>query len=101
MRQGTPGDQGDGAYSSGRGGAGNIGSPGLKPKKDEGDGDVVPEAAIRQEEPHKTYHVGRGGEGNVVPKTATKPPEPHDPNHPGLKGMVKERLFGGERKRGE
>ncbi|MCJ1242941.1 hypothetical protein MMC30_000137 [Trapelia coarctata] len=65
IREGIVGDQGDGAYSTGRGGAANIGSPGLKPTKGAPhDSDVVPETAIRRES-HQNYHVGRGGEGNV------------------------------------
>lgn len=63
MREGPVGDQGDGLYSSGRGGTGNIaGAPTTLhgPAHDE---DVVPETATRiaKEESH---HIGRGGAGN-------------------------------------
>lgn len=66
VREGPVGDQGNGAYSAGRGGAGNINSPGIKPKTTKaGDADVVPETAMRPGEGYENYHVGRGGEGNV------------------------------------
>jgi len=63
VRQGEVGSQGTGAFSTGRGGGGNIGDahapPG--PRKDE---DVVPEAAMRRPS-EDDYHVGRGGAANV------------------------------------
>ncbi|KAL8871005.1 MAG: hypothetical protein Q9174_003080 [Haloplaca sp. 1 TL-2023] len=52
-----------------RGGAGNIDSPRVKATRNEGqtgDGDVIPETALRQAGAHhENYHIGRGGEGNV------------------------------------
>ncbi|EXJ88252.1 hypothetical protein A1O1_05182 [Capronia coronata CBS 617.96] len=62
VREGPVGDQGDGPYSAGRGGAGNIvadGEPAAVPH----DAEVIPETATRisREESH---HVGRGGAGN-------------------------------------
>ncbi|MCJ1267685.1 hypothetical protein MMC22_007571 [Lobaria immixta] len=87
-REGPLGDQGDGAYSAGRGGAGNIGSPGLKPTSHTpGDVDVVPEAALRPSS--ENYHVGRGGGGNVH-KESTPPPTVHE----GLADKLKHKFLG-------
>lgn len=61
-------------YSTGRGGAGNIGSPRLTPQPNGGPNatstttgqDVIPETALRQPGAgYENYHTGRGGEGNV------------------------------------
>ena len=77
-RTGAVGDQGAGAYSGGRGGAGNIGSPGLNPTERK-DAEAIPEAALRPSSDDQNYHVGRGGGGNIhhgdgaVKKTETKP----------------------------
>ncbi|KAJ9615849.1 hypothetical protein H2200_001926 [Cladophialophora chaetospira] len=62
VREGSVGNQGDGPYSAGRGGAGNIDEVG-KMHTAPADADVVPETATRiaKEESH---HVGRGGAGN-------------------------------------
>ncbi|WEW59942.1 hypothetical protein PRK78_005424 [Emydomyces testavorans] len=74
-RQGPEGDQGDGAYSAGRGGAGNIGSPHVKPNsKTPHDKDVIPPLAIRPSM-EGDYHVGRGGHGNVSHETDRKTSE--------------------------
>ncbi|MCJ1423750.1 hypothetical protein MMC29_001634 [Sticta canariensis] len=91
-REGPIGDQGDGAYSAGcyeqRGGAGNIGSPGLKPTSNTpGDVEVVPEVALRPSS--ENYHVGRGGEGNVH-KDSTPPPTVHE----GLADKLKHKFLG-------
>ncbi|MCJ1252648.1 hypothetical protein MMC24_000454 [Lignoscripta atroalba] len=73
VREGPVGDQGDGAFSTGRGGAANIGSPGLKPTHAAvGDGDVIPEAAMRRPS-QENYHVGRGGQGNVHAQSGPAP----------------------------
>ncbi|SLM40065.1 Protein of unknown function DUF3602 [Lasallia pustulata] len=65
-RGGPVGDQGDGAFSTGRGGAANIGSPKINPTlKHPGDEDVIPETAVRPGDVQENYHTGRGGEGNV------------------------------------
>ncbi|PGH03303.1 hypothetical protein GX51_04173 [Blastomyces parvus] len=65
VRQGPEGDQGDGAYSAGRGGAGNIGSAGVHPVSSEvHDTDIIPELAIRPSQ-DGDYHTGRGGLGNI------------------------------------
>ncbi|EAS28920.3 uncharacterized protein CIMG_07666 [Coccidioides immitis RS] len=64
-RQGEEGDQGDGAYSVGRGGAGNIGPRGVKPtSQTPRDVDIIPPLAIRPSM-EGDYHVGRGGLGNI------------------------------------
>ena len=65
VREGQVGDQGDGKYSSGRGGTGNVvGQPTHKAGGLPHDEDIVPETATRiaKEESH---HFGRGGSGNV------------------------------------
>lgn len=72
VRTGVEGDQDTGAYSGGRGGAGNIGSPGLNPTHRK-DAEAVPEAALRPSSEDQTYHIGRGGGGNVhSPDTTQK-----------------------------
>ncbi|KAH6657525.1 hypothetical protein BKA67DRAFT_532732 [Truncatella angustata] len=63
VRVGTPGSQGAGAYSTGRGGGGNIGDKGIAPTVRQ-DADIVPEAAVRPLE-DEDVHTGRGGAGNV------------------------------------
>lgn len=87
MREGPAGDHGDGAYSSGRGGVANIGSPGLPPAK-RNDKEVIPPQALRDDE-DTNHHVGRGGQGNVhVAKDGAKA-------HPtGLADKLKAKLFG-------
>ena len=65
VREGPVGDQGDGKYSSGRGGVGNVvGQPVEKAGGLPHDEDIVPETATRiaKEESH---HFGRGGAGNA------------------------------------
>ncbi|KAL4918774.1 hypothetical protein BDW62DRAFT_180342 [Aspergillus aurantiobrunneus] len=65
VREGPVGDQGDGAYSAGRGGAGNIGSPHAKPTtKVPHDTEFIPEISVRPSM-DGDYHTGRGGQGNV------------------------------------
>jgi hypothetical protein len=66
VREGAEGDQGDGKYSSGRGGAANIGGAPLaagEVAKAPHDSDMVPETAMRLEQ-KESHHVGRGGAGN-------------------------------------
>ena len=68
VREGKEGDQGDGKYSAGRGGAANIGGAPL-PTGPDGkqlphDSDMVPETAMRLAR-EQSMHVGRGGGGNV------------------------------------
>ncbi|KAI9879700.1 MAG: hypothetical protein M1830_007647 [Pleopsidium flavum] len=84
VRAGAVGDQGDGAFSTGRGGAANIGSPGMKPTMRPHDEDAIPETAIREDEPGN-YHVGRGGEGNIHKEKST--------THEGLADKLKHKIF--------
>ncbi|KAH6650269.1 hypothetical protein F5144DRAFT_555773 [Chaetomium tenue] len=63
VRVGTPGSHGDGAFSTGRGGAANIGDAGVK-QVTRLDQDLVPEAAVRPSHENTDYHTGRGGAGN-------------------------------------
>lgn len=65
-REGPVGNQGDGPYSAGRGGAGNIDKDGVVNKNQAGDEDIVPETAIRPANSHENYHYGRGGAGNEI-----------------------------------
>jgi Protein of unknown function (DUF3602) len=87
VREGAVGDHHDGAFSTGRGGAANIGSPGIKAteRKDEM---AIPEVALRPSTEGENFHVGRGGEGNVhiAEKPTTKHPE-------GLADKLKNKLF--------
>ena len=62
VREGPVGDQGDGPYSAGRGGAGNIDRE-ATPDGRIGDEEVVPETAMREHK-DENYHYGRGGAGN-------------------------------------
>ncbi|MCJ1316576.1 hypothetical protein MMC15_001897 [Xylographa vitiligo] len=66
IREGPVGDQGDGAYSAGRGGAANIESPWAAGSRTGSvhDIDVIPEQAFRRESQVDT-HTGRGGAANV------------------------------------
>jgi hypothetical protein len=87
VREGVPGDHGDGAYSTGRGGAANIGSAHTKPTPRH-DVEVVPETAMRPSQEDAQFHTGRGGGGNVhlaVQKTSTHPE--------GLADKLKHKLF--------
>jgi hypothetical protein len=70
-RQGDIGSQQAGAYSTGRGGGGNIGDVGKDPLA-RTDKEVVPEAATRPAE-NEPFHVGRGGNANVHPAAAGEP----------------------------
>jgi len=89
VRQGEQGNQGDGAYSAGRGGAGNIGSPHLKPAGPKAhDADVVPDLAIRKSQ-DADHHVGRGGQGNVE---HVKPKESDTPKKKEDRGSLVDRL---------
>ncbi|KUJ22519.1 uncharacterized protein LY89DRAFT_680662 [Mollisia scopiformis] len=86
VREGIVGDHGDGAFSTGRGGAANIGSPGLKATQRKDD-IAIPETALRPSQENEVYHTGRGGEGNVhTAEPVTKHPE-------GLADKLKNKLF--------
>lgn len=63
VREGAVGDQGDGKYSSGRGGAANIVGQPKASQHPPHDHEVVPETATRIEK-HESHHFGRGGAGN-------------------------------------
>lgn len=81
-----------------RGGAGNIESPSIKPRKSStvpGDADVVPETALRPGHEYENFHTGRGGEGNVHRDRPTG--QGHE--HEGLMEKAKH-LFGGGKKEG-
>ncbi|ETN37323.1 uncharacterized protein HMPREF1541_08314 [Cyphellophora europaea CBS 101466] len=63
VREGLVGDQGDGKYSAGRGGQGNITGEPVKAPHAPHDSDMVPETAMRVEK-EESHHFGRGGAGN-------------------------------------
>ncbi|KAH8645466.1 hypothetical protein BX600DRAFT_519479 [Xylariales sp. PMI_506] len=63
VRVGDAGSHGDGAFSTGRGGEGNIGDAGKLPTV-RADKDLIPEEAQRAAE-DADVHTGRGGAGNV------------------------------------
>lgn len=63
VRAGVEGSHGDGAFSTGRGGAANIADKGVKATERK-DRDIVPEAAVRASGENTEYHTGRGGAGN-------------------------------------
>ncbi|KAK3334990.1 hypothetical protein B0H65DRAFT_339407 [Neurospora tetraspora] len=63
VRAGAEGSHGDGAFSTGRGGAANIGDAGVKPHR-RVDKDMIPDVAIRHSQDTENYHTGRGGAGN-------------------------------------
>ena len=98
VRVGTPGPHGDGAFSSGRGGVGNIGSPRETHSGKRADQEHIPPFALRPEE-DGNHHVGRGGQGNVVKKDEpgkkfTDGRETRGSGSQGLAGKLKEKLFG-------
>ncbi|KAB5579883.1 hypothetical protein GE09DRAFT_1167584 [Coniochaeta sp. 2T2.1] len=63
VRAGPEGSHADGAFSTGRGGAANIGDAG-KTAPSRKDVDIVPETAMRPSSENTDYHTGRGGAGN-------------------------------------
>lgn len=71
VREGPTGDQGDGPYSSGRGGAGNIDHDGKATGTAPHDQEIVPEVATRVTK-EESHHVGRGGAGNEAHVTEKK-----------------------------
>ncbi|EFR04902.1 hypothetical protein MGYG_07904 [Nannizzia gypsea CBS 118893] len=96
VREGVEGDQGDGAYSAGRGGVGNIGSPNVPPSRGQPhDADVIPPTAMRKASSAE-YHVGRGGQGNVRSEPSEPIPEQegHDKRSEGFVDKVKQMVFG-------
>ncbi|KAH8905315.1 hypothetical protein BR93DRAFT_929563 [Coniochaeta sp. PMI_546] len=96
VRAGPEGSHADGAFSTGRGGAANIGDPG-RASTSRKDQDIIPEAAVRPSSENTDYHTGRGGAGNEhlapgkehatrVADGATSPK--------GLADKLKHKLFG-------
>ncbi|KAI0383749.1 hypothetical protein F5Y04DRAFT_20225 [Hypomontagnella monticulosa] len=65
VRQGPEGSHGDGAFSTGRGGAANIADADKPPSAMRADREVVPEEATRPSTDNESFHVGRGGAANV------------------------------------
>ncbi|KAJ2903186.1 uncharacterized protein MKZ38_010318 [Zalerion maritima] len=63
-RQGAPGSHGDGAFSTGRGGAANIADAEAGNAVKRTDEEHVPESAVRPST-EQEYHTGRGGAGNA------------------------------------
>jgi len=99
VRTGVIGSHGDGAFSTGRGGAANIGDAHV-PNKVRNDKDVVPEAAIRPSQ-DTDYHTGRGGAGNshIAPKDEGAKKGAGDPVAPvGLADKLKHKIFGAFKK---
>jgi len=88
VRQGVAGDHGDGAFSTGRGGVANIGSPGL-PATKRNDEIHIPDAALRPSMEDQTYHTGRGGGGNLHRPNG----EPAVKKQEGLADKLKNKLF--------
>ncbi|OGE54299.1 hypothetical protein PENARI_c006G12344 [Penicillium arizonense] len=99
VREGVYGDQGDGAYSAGRGGAGNIGSPMVRPtSKVPHDAEMIPELAVRGST-DENYHVGRGGQGNIhLDEASLKEKKDKERekslSHEGLADKLKNKLLG-------
>ncbi|KAJ5463465.1 hypothetical protein N7475_008409 [Penicillium sp. IBT 31633x] len=101
VREGVYGDQGDGAYSAGRGGVGNIGSPNVRPASNvPHDAEIIPEHAIRPSA-DEVHHTGRGGQGNVhLDQASLKEKEAKEKDakkkvaHRGLADKLKDKLFG-------
>ncbi|SPN96726.1 uncharacterized protein DNG_00246 [Cephalotrichum gorgonifer] len=110
VRVGVEGSHGDGAFSTGRGGSGNIGdAKTTAPLR--GDKEVIPEAAIHPAPATpQDYHTGRGGAGNehvasseVGSKKSSKADEtesaPEKPVSVSLADKLKGKLFGGFKKK--
>ncbi|KAK4105378.1 hypothetical protein N658DRAFT_491838 [Parathielavia hyrcaniae] len=92
VRVGEQGSHGDGAFSTGRGGAANIADAGVK-QAARADKDLVPEAAIRPSGENTDYHTGRGGAGNEhVAKNKTDEGKPAAPV--GLADKLKRKILG-------
>ncbi|KAI9887049.1 MAG: hypothetical protein M1823_001121 [Watsoniomyces obsoletus] len=88
VREGPIGDANQGAFSTGRGGQGNIGSPGMKPVHRDSQ-DVIPEAAMRPSMEDRDYHIGRGGQGNAHLANEGKDKTQHE----GLADKLKNKIF--------
>ncbi|KAI0873016.1 hypothetical protein GGS24DRAFT_502203 [Hypoxylon argillaceum] len=98
VRQGDVGTHGDGAYSTGRGGAANIGDK-EAPAIARADKEVVPAEAMRASL-DGDFHTGRGGAANVVhtpepakgEAAAAAAPAAKPPNQ-GLADKLKHKIF--------
>ncbi|KAM7206601.1 hypothetical protein V8F33_000244 [Rhypophila sp. PSN 637] len=92
VRAGVIGTHGDGAFSTGRGGAANIGDAGTKPAHRQ-DKDIVPEAAVRPSQ-DTDYHTGRGGAGNAQIASKKEGVDATEPKYQSLADKIKNKLFG-------
>ncbi|KAK4192768.1 hypothetical protein QBC35DRAFT_483338 [Podospora australis] len=93
VRVGVEGSHGDGAFSTGRGGAANIGDAG-KNNAIRADKDVVPPAAVRHSS-DGDYHTGRGGAGNAQKETEhVKKVINGESNPVGLADRLKAKILG-------
>ncbi|RFU76970.1 zinc-binding [Trichoderma arundinaceum] len=93
VRTGIVGSHGDGAFSSGRGGAGNIADIGTT-STHRNDTDVVPEAAVRASQDTQGFHTGRGGAGNEHHAHEQTEVKPRPVAPVGLADKLKTKLFG-------
>ncbi|KAI0898609.1 hypothetical protein F4806DRAFT_366384 [Annulohypoxylon nitens] len=83
VREGPEGSHGDGAFSTGRGGAANIADAAVPAAPVRADREVVPEEATRPSTDDASFHVGRGGAANVhlSPEDKAKQEAKHEPKH--------------------
>ncbi|KAL7628740.1 hypothetical protein AAE478_000255 [Parahypoxylon ruwenzoriense] len=107
VRQGEQGSHGDGAFSTGRGGAANIADADQPAAAARADHEVVPEAATRPSQ-DVDIHVGRGGAANVqlAPEHQKPQPQSHHAkvtdaptaapaaHNQGLADKLKHKIFG-------
>ncbi|KAI0600284.1 hypothetical protein F4775DRAFT_547123 [Biscogniauxia sp. FL1348] len=98
VREGAEGPHGDGAFSTGRGGAANIGDA-AKPPTVRADKDVVPDVATRPSQ-EGDFHVGRGGAANVhlAPETQKQKEKEQQKPNLGLADKLKNKIFGAFKK---
>ncbi|KAK3394217.1 hypothetical protein B0H63DRAFT_40020 [Podospora didyma] len=95
-RVGEVGSHGDGAFSTGRGGAANIGDAGKKSNV-RADQDIIPESAVRPSQDNQDHHTGRGGAGNaqiVTPKAIKEKVNATTGNPISLADKLKQKIFG-------
>ncbi|KAI6093462.1 hypothetical protein F4821DRAFT_220668 [Hypoxylon rubiginosum] len=106
-RQGEEGSHGDGAFSTGRGGAANIADADKPTAPRRSDAELVPEEAVRTSTDNESFHVGRGGAANVHlspaeqaqkadkqhAKAVDAPPHGATPNQ-SLADKLKHKIFG-------
>ncbi|KAI0102354.1 hypothetical protein F4776DRAFT_668957 [Hypoxylon sp. NC0597] len=83
VRAGPEGSHGDGAFSTGRGGAANIADADKPPSSMRADREIVPEEATRPSTDNESFHVGRGGAANVhlSPQDQQKHEAKHQHHH--------------------